>query len=261
LNGNTITAIVQTTQGGFVFFSNPWVVSFVTGLLVFFVTKFFENKSKKKEYFQRIEMANNEIMHSIKSLIVEKKVPSKEIFFAIKISETKKHGLKEVDLYNEFSLSNDLISEIMANSFLSSTQKLEFCNLLKSFKTEKKKKKSYEIIYEPQTIKMDWLSATSIVLGAIASIITFMVTSYDGKQLFFNYRLRRILEEPTYLIAIIIAFVLLGLTIYYFYLSRKIRNKGSDALLNENIKGISDYGDNRMKEKYKRTILTRRLKH
>ena len=134
--------------------NNPWVTGIgggiISSLIVFFVTRYFFGKREKREYLQKIETANNEILYSIRPLVIEKKIPTKDILSAVRISTAKKYGVKQEDLYNEFSLSNDLINEIMANSFLSSEQKLDFCGLLNSMKETNKgetKQKEVEVIY------------------------------------------------------------------------------------------------------------------
>lgn len=133
--------------------NNPWVTGIgggiISSLIVFFVTRYFFSKREKREYLQKLETANNEILYSIRPLVIEKRIPSKDILNAIRISTAKKYGVKQEDLYNEYSLSYELIKEIMGNSFLSSDQKIEFCNLLNSMKQQEigDSDKEVEVIY------------------------------------------------------------------------------------------------------------------
>lgn len=131
--------------------NNPWVTGIgggiVSSLIVFFVTKYLFSKKENREYVQKIRTANNEILYSIRPLIIEKKLPTVDILSAIRISIAKKYGIKQEDLYNDFSLSNDLITEIMGNSFLSSEQKLEFCDLLNQMKSKQKTNDKIEVVY------------------------------------------------------------------------------------------------------------------
>lgn len=103
-------------------------------LIVFLLTRHFFSRHGKTDYIKKLEIANNEMLYSIRPLLVEKKVPSKEILMAVRFSTAKKYGVEQNDLYDEFSLTSDLINETIANSFLTSDQKLEFCNLLQSIK-------------------------------------------------------------------------------------------------------------------------------
>jgi len=133
-------------------FNNAWVTGIgggiISSLIVFFVTRYFFSKREKREYIQKTETANNEILYSIRPLVIEKKIPTKDILNAVRISTAKKYGVQQEDLYNEFSLSNDLINEIMGNSFLSSDQKLEFCELLQTMKKDDSEdNKEVEVVY------------------------------------------------------------------------------------------------------------------
>ena len=132
--------------------NNPWVIGIgggiISSLIVFFVTQYISRKRGKREYMQKIEIANNDILYFIRPLIIDKKIPTREIISAIRFSTAKKYGIKEEDLYNETSLYNDLVTEIMANSFLSAEQKLEFCDLLKQMKSSSyNMNKNIELMY------------------------------------------------------------------------------------------------------------------
>lgn len=133
------------------FTNNPWVTGIgggiISSLIVFFVTKYLFSKKENKEYLQKVKTANNEILYSIRPLVIEKRLPTTEIISAIQSSIAKKYGVKQNDLYNELSLYDDLVFEIMANSFLSSEQKLEFCSLLNQLKSNKSEKENVKIVY------------------------------------------------------------------------------------------------------------------
>lgn len=103
-------------------------------LIVYLFTRQYFSRHGKNDYQKKIEIANNEMLYSIRPLLVEKKVPSKEILAAVRYSTAKKYGVEQNDLYDEFSMTSDLINETIANTFLSSDQKLEFCSLLQSIK-------------------------------------------------------------------------------------------------------------------------------
>lgn len=158
--------------------NNPWVTGIgggiISSLIVFFVTKYFFSKRENREYLQKIETANNEILYSIRPLIIEKKLPSIDILLSIRISIAKKYGIKQEDLYNNFSLSNDLITEIMGNSFLSSEQKIEFCNLLELMKmNERKDPKEVEVIYlnKKNSISSKY-SSMLLAMSSFAMVLT-----------------------------------------------------------------------------------------
>lgn len=165
--------------------NNPWITGIgggiVSSLIVFFVTKYLFSKKENREYVQKIRTANNEILYSIRPLIIEKKLPSVEILSAIRISIAKKYGIKQEDLYNDFSLSNDLITEIMGNSFLSSEQKLEFCDLLNQMKSKQKTKDEIEVVYIQERNSLS--SKYSSMLLALSSFgMVLISTQYIAKE-------------------------------------------------------------------------------
>ncbi len=166
--------------------NNPWVTGIgggiISSLIVFFVTRYFFSKREKREYIQKVETANNEILYSIRPLVIEKNIPTKDILSAVRISTAKKYGVKQEDLYNEFSLSNDLINEIMGNSFLSSEQKLEFCKLLQTMKVSENglnSQKEIEVIYlnEKDSISSKYNSILlSMTTFAMVLTMTLFIT-------------------------------------------------------------------------------------
>jgi hypothetical protein len=171
--------------------NNPWLTGIgggiISSLIVFFVTRYAFSKKEKKEYNQKIETANNEMLYSIRPLIIEKKIPSDEIFSSVRLATAKKYGVKPNDLYSGFSISNDLINEIMNNSFLSSDQKLELCELLNTMKKTKEKgkvDKNIEIIFMKEK---DSLSSkyNSILLAMVsfATVLTMTLFTLKDKEL------------------------------------------------------------------------------
>lgn len=159
--------------------NNPWVTGIgggiISSLIVFFVTKYLFSKKENKEYQQKIKTANNEILYSIRPLVIEKKLPTDDIISAIKISIAKKYGIKQDDLYTDFSLYNDLVMEIMENSFLSSEQKLEFCELLKKMRNEQNSKEKIEVVYIQE--KNSTSSKYSSMLLALSSFTMVLITT------------------------------------------------------------------------------------
>lgn len=159
--------------------NNPWVTGIgggiISSLIVFFVTKYLFSKKENREYLQKIKTANNEILYSIRPLVIEKKLPTAEVMSAIRLSIAKKYGIKQEDLYNDFSLYNDLVTEIMGNSFLSSEQKLEFCELLKQMKSKQNVKEKVELVYIQE--KNSVSSKYSSMLLALSSFTMVLTTT------------------------------------------------------------------------------------
>lgn len=112
--------------------SNSWVVgivsSIISGALVWFLTDLIFSKRKNKERSQKIIAANNEILYSIRLLIVEQQTPSKQIIEALIKATARKYQIKYEDIYSLSVLRDDLIKDILDNSFLPIDQKNLLCS-------------------------------------------------------------------------------------------------------------------------------------
>lgn len=154
--------------------NNQWLIgigtSIISGFLVFFFTRKFFTEKQKKEYEQKIKTANNEILYSVRPLIVEKTKPTLRVLKSVLISTARKYGVELTDIYNRETLCDDLTNEIMSNSFLSSEQKLELTAMISEFKEEGVQKSEPNVV----TIYKDTKSNTSTTMAFTLSIMTAM---------------------------------------------------------------------------------------
>jgi len=159
---------------------NPWFIGIVGGIIsgtfVAFITRHLFSRREKKEYRQRVETANNEIIYAVRPSIAEKMLPSRSILDSLITATAKKYAVTKSDLYSLAGLSNELIKEIMANTFLASQQKIEFCELISSLKQIEKNedKKRIEIVTVTKNESFD----PSIFLGAMTAIMTILMIVY-----------------------------------------------------------------------------------
>ena len=210
--------------------NNPWVTGIgggvISSLIVFFVTKYLFSKKENKEYSQKIKTANNEILYSMRPLVIEKKLPTADIISAIKSSIAKKYGVKQDDLYDDLSLYNDLVAEIMANSFLSPEQKLEFCSLLVNIKN--RCNENIKIVYV-QNRNSESARYISMLLAFSSFVMvlttTFLITEVDSYKFNFfenNFSL--------FLVATITPIFAMVVTSFYSILHKK-HIKGSKEIV------------------------------
>ena len=121
------------------------ITAFLCGMLSFFVIRMFLSRKEKREYRNRVRIANNEILNLVRPFVIDHKIPTKDILSAIIVSTAKKFDVKPGHLNNIEALTGDLINEILSNSFLSPTQKLEYCTLLSLF--QEYESKEAEVVY------------------------------------------------------------------------------------------------------------------
>lgn len=166
------------------FWTNPWVTGIgggvISSLIVFFATKYFFNKKENKEYAQKVRLANNDILHAIRPLIIDHKLPLRESFTSLRIAISNKYGVKADDLYSNKSLANDLIAEILGNPFLTTDQKNDFCRLILQFKYDEEVD-LHEIVYLNKKLQFS-SRFTSMVLAFSSFAMILSMTLLIAKE-------------------------------------------------------------------------------
>lgn len=167
------------------FFTNSWIIGIgggiISGLIVFFITNKIFTRKENKEYRQKIEMANKELLYSIRPLIVSQKIPSKDLIDSIVFSTARKYSIEMEDLYEDYELAEDLTKEILDNPFLNSESKLKYCELtskLKEQDTEEINEQKKEVIYieKGKTITKEFFSFTLALMTTLTVVLT-VITS------------------------------------------------------------------------------------
>lgn len=156
--------------------ANPWIVGIgggvISSLIVFFITKFFLSKKENKEYDQKVRLATNEVVYAVRPLVIDKAIPANDVLTALRSAIAVKYGVKVSDVIGIKQLVSILVLEILSNSFLNSSQKNEYCNLLMTMKDEPKqtpsndvhKRKSERNLYISMMLSLLCFSA---VLGSV----------------------------------------------------------------------------------------------
>lgn len=118
--------------------TNSWTVGIIggiiSGFIVFFITNRLVSRRENREYQQKIRIANNELLYSIRPLIVEQKLPTIEMINSLLLSTAKKYAVQLSDLYSKNDIADDLTKEVMDNPFLTSENKLRYCALTEAIK-------------------------------------------------------------------------------------------------------------------------------
>ncbi|KAB2337634.1 hypothetical protein F7731_08545 [Cytobacillus depressus] len=168
------------------FFTNSWVISFLTGLVVYSITKIWENFRTKKNYIRAVELANKEVFNTLKLCVPEDTLPNIYSLRALHLATSKRYGVKQKDLDSLSLIIFDLIKEIMDSSFLSYNDKIQYCRKLESLessineiKTETEndidsnpfEKQIYNIIKNKQSTLLT--NSSALILGLASVIISF----------------------------------------------------------------------------------------
>ena len=209
--------------------ANPWIVGIgggvISSLIVFFITKFFLSKKENKEYEQKVRLATNEVVYAVRPLVIDKAIPANDVLAALRSAIAVKYGVKVSDVIGVKQLVSILVLEILSNSFLNSSQKNEYCNLLMTMKDEPKqtpsndvhKRKSERNLYISMMLS---LVCFGMVLGSVVASKEKNVENVEVyKQGFF-----------VMISALMFTFVLTTFTVYKLKERLKIRKIELDKL-------------------------------
>lgn len=209
--------------------ANPWIVGIgggvISSLIVFFITKFFLSKKENKEYDQKVRLATNEVVYAVRPLVIDKAIPANDVLAALRSAIAVKYGVKVSDVIGIKQLVSILVLEILSNSFLNSSQKNEYCNLLMTMKDEPKqtpsndvhKRKSERNLYISMMLS---LLCFGMVLGSVVASKEKNVENVEVyKQGFF-----------VMISALMFTFVLTTFTVYKLKERLKKRNIELDKL-------------------------------
>lgn len=177
------------------FIQNPWTIGItgglISGFLVFFITNKYFSRKENKEYQQRLNNANSELLYAIRPLIVSKLTPNEEIIESLIIATSKKFNVKDTDVYNAKSITDLLIKEILDNPFLDSDNKLKYCEIIKEIIHMEKSavnELKNEIVYveknQSQTKEISFVLAIVSTMTVLISVIsmyadTVFIKSYE----------------------------------------------------------------------------------
>ncbi|WP_338472757.1 hypothetical protein R4Z10_08520 [Niallia sp. XMNu-256] len=173
------------------FFTNSWIVSIITGLFVYVVTKCWESFRNKRQYMQSVQLANKEVFDTFKLCVTEDNLPDMYIFWALHISTAKKFGVKQEDMDSLRLIIFDLIKEIMDSTFLPYEVKIKYCNqLLDSAVSEQ----TLEALLEEEKAMIETHKSTlaplktmtSYLLAFAAAIITFGFLNSNSVEALLN---------------------------------------------------------------------------
>ena len=106
---------------------NPWVIGVgggvISGLLVTLITRYLFARRERREYRQKVATANHEIIYTIRPAVAEKVIPSAAMVEALFSATARKYEVNSDDLLSISALANELMKEVMDNTFLTSNQK------------------------------------------------------------------------------------------------------------------------------------------
>lgn len=193
--------------------ANPWIVGIgggvISSLIVFFITKFFLSKKENKEYDQKVRLATNEVVYAVRPLVIDKAIPANEVLAALRSAIAVKYGVKVSDVIGIKQLVSILVLEILSNSFLNSSQKNEYCNLLMTMKDEPKQTPSNDV--HKRKSERNLFISMILSLLCFSTVLGSVVASKEK-----NVEYVEVYKQGFFLIISALMFIL-GLTTFTLY--------------------------------------------
>jgi hypothetical protein len=200
--------------------SNHWAIGIgagvISGLAVMLIVRHLFSGREQRDYQQNVAGANSEILQAIRPTIAQKIIPSGAMLDALFSATARKYGVDSRDLLPKAGFANELIKEVIDNTFLSSQQKVESCELLAGMKRpemDTSAKRGVEVVTVTRRAEA---SDPSGILGLTTALMAFVMTVFfhlkDKEDFLTGDHLLKILPTLAIVSIIpIIAFLLLDL--------------------------------------------------
>lgn len=124
---------------------NTWFVGIstgiISGILVFFLTKWIMDRKGKTEYYKQVANANHNVINALKPYIADQGLPTRDIFEALISSTSRELGVVKSDMYTVTTYCEELIREIMGDVYVSNEKKREYTNSLAQYRQKELEKK------------------------------------------------------------------------------------------------------------------------
>ncbi|MGI6256902.1 MAG: hypothetical protein ACOYJU_02430 [Anaerovoracaceae bacterium] len=224
------------------FLQYQWVVGsgtgIISGIIVYLITKYIFQRKDKSKYLEQINMANIEIIRTLKPYVAEKGLPEKEIIDAIIISTARKYKVNSDELFSIRIICEELIREIVENVYVSSDRKQDYSKQLTEYlhdlDVQQVKallttdiEKEYENIKNAERIdyKKRLTTVLSLMLSLVASLLSLVIVLMDDAFLM----LSDITFEPILIIFVVsissIAILFITLSTQRLFEKSKNRDK------------------------------------
>lgn len=185
---------------------SAWFVSIASGLLVYFITKWLVETKQNKEYMQKIRLANSDLMHILRPVVVQKSIPTKDIMESLILSVVRKYQVNIRDVATINELADQIIKELMENQFLEVKQKED---LVKRVMSLKEIKVSGKHVFEPS--KNYTLFTISVLFSFTTIFLSFLLM--EKERVFFMSEASNLINQLYALIVLTFAFLLIMLLI------------------------------------------------
>lgn len=189
--------------------SNSWVISIVSGIIVFIITNLFINIKNGRKYKKLIYDANTMILNHLRGYVVDNGLPKTEVIEAVKSSIAREYAVKCEELLNVKSICEELVKDIIGNNYISNENKKRYIEMLQNH-LEQNSNIEQHIPNDNQNYKtkFDYLSTIISLIAGIFTVIGSVVATYIDNNI------KSLQINPMQSIIIILLTVIVCVVIY-----------------------------------------------
>lgn len=181
------------------FLSNAWVVSIISGILVFFFTNSIIMLQNKRKHKKQINDANTMIINRLRGYVVDNGLPEKEILNAVKSSTAREYNVKYGELLSNKELCEELITDIIGNTYISNDNKIKYIDMLQKYlksdnnldnsaihnvKVERNTDRNKYLIKRKKGLILKEMFFS--LIPAVITIMSVFLSSYDKTEIDFS---------------------------------------------------------------------------
>ena len=209
--------------------NNAWVISIVTGVIVYISTNWFSKFKDNKEYRKNINQVTDDIVVMLQEFIVENKLPEKAVLFSYYKATCEKYNVLAKDTKSVVEILDFLTKEILDSQFLNGSNKLVYCNIIEEYKLDLKnesvKKITDAIVYsinpkkenEKEKIRRQF----TFLISLVSFIMTLLVFLYSADDSSISIK-----PINDFIMKVIMIMTTIAFSLYLFlYFTKKVKTK------------------------------------
>lgn len=165
------------------FLSNSWVVSIISGIIVFFLTNLFINIKNRSKYKKQINDANIMILNHLRGYVVDNGLPKTEVIEAVKSAIARDYMVKFDELLSVKSICEELVKDIIGNIYISNKTKKKYIEMLQNHLEQNLdiEQNTSDNISQNYKTKFDYISTIiSLIAGVFTATGSIMATYIDN---------------------------------------------------------------------------------
>jgi len=154
--------------------NNTWFVGIgggiISGIIVFYISKYILEKRSKSEYLKNIREANEFVKDYIRSYVVEIELPSSFIIESVKNAVAREMGVDVKEMDSLKNICEDLIKETIGNVYFSTNDKKEYIESIEKYMIENDNNEKFAI--PPEEVEKSFSSKNIEIISILSGLIT-----------------------------------------------------------------------------------------